>query len=144
MLYHLTLATSVNVMFSQSSYSIDEDEGSVQIELMLSTSLTTDITIQVISDDDTATSEYTIIGTASYSKVYIGGSDYIAGPYSVIIPAGKTSGLYQISIVVENMTESDEFFHLTINPITLQDGIILGSPINAIVIIRNDDSKYQI
>ena len=53
-------------MFSQSRYSIDEDKGSLQIVLMLNTSLTTNVTIQVISNDDTATSEYTIISIVSY------------------------------------------------------------------------------
>ena len=71
-----------------------------------------------------------------------GGSDYIPGPYSVKIPAGRTSGLYQIPIVVENMAESNESFHLIIDPMTLPDGIILGRPNNAIVIIEYDDSKY--
>ena len=65
-MYYLSLATSVNVMFSQSRYSIDEDKGSLQIVLMLNTSLTTNVTIQVISNDDTATSEYTIISIVSY------------------------------------------------------------------------------
>ena len=76
------------------------------------------------------------------SKVYIGDSDYIPGPYSVMIPAGRTSGLYQIPIVVENMTEHDESFRLIIDPMTLPDGIILGSPNDVIVTIENDDSKY--
>ena len=47
-------------MFSQSSYNIDEDKGSVQIVLMLNSSTAIDVTIQVTSgddDDDTATSE---------------------------------------------------------------------------------------
>ena len=65
-MYYLSLATSINVMFSQSRYSIDEDKGSLQIVLMLNTSLTTNVTIQVISNDDTATSEYTIISIVSH------------------------------------------------------------------------------
>ena len=45
-------------MFNQSSYSIDEDEGSVQIMLILNSSIANDITIQVTSsDDDSATGE---------------------------------------------------------------------------------------
>ena len=47
-------------MFSQSSYNIDEDEGSVLIVLMLNSSTANDVTIQVTNgddDDDIATSE---------------------------------------------------------------------------------------
>ena len=45
-------------MFRESSYSIDEDEGSVRIVLMLNSSSANDITIQITNDDnDSATSE---------------------------------------------------------------------------------------
>ena len=58
-----------------------------------------------------------------------------------MIPAGETSGSYEISIVVDSMSESDELFHLTIDTNTLPDGITLGNPDSATVTIRNDDSK---
>ena len=75
------------------------------------------------------------------NKDYIGGSDYVAGPYPIMIPAGGTTGSYEISVVVDNMLESEELFQLTIDTNTLPHGIILGSPDSATVTIRNDDSK---
>ena len=57
-----------------------------------------------------------------------------------MIHAGETSGSYEIPISVDNMSENDELFHLTIDN-TLPAGIILGSPDSATVTIRNDDSK---
>ena len=59
-----------------------------------------------------------------------------------MIPAGGTTGSYEISIVIDNMTENDELFQLTIDADTLSDGIIIGSPDSATVTIRNDDSKW--
>ena len=75
------------------------------------------------------------------NKDSIGGSDYTAGPYSIMIPAGGTSGSYEISIVIDNMSESDELFHLIINTNTLPDSITPGTPESATITIRNDDSK---
>jgi len=47
----------VAVSFNQSTYSIDEDEGPAQPVLVLSNPLSTDITVQVTSNDITATGE---------------------------------------------------------------------------------------
>ena len=55
--FYLSYLASTSVMFRESSYSIDEDEGSVRIVLMLNSSSANDITIQVTNDDDSATSE---------------------------------------------------------------------------------------
>ena len=41
--------------FDQSMYSTDEDKGSVQLVLILSSPSTTDITVRVFSDDGSAT-----------------------------------------------------------------------------------------
>ena len=49
----LLLAPTVN--FGQSTYSTNEDKGSVQLVLILSSSSTTDITVIIFSDDGTAT-----------------------------------------------------------------------------------------
>jgi len=46
-----------NVSFSQSTYSVDEDDGPVQPVLVLSNPSSTDITVQVGSNDITATGE---------------------------------------------------------------------------------------
>ena len=49
------IATNVN--FSQSTYSVDEDDGPAQLVLVLSNPSSTDITVEVTSNDITATGE---------------------------------------------------------------------------------------
>ena len=46
--------TAITLNFSQSSYSVNEDDGVVQLELILSNPSSTDFTIQVISNSTTA------------------------------------------------------------------------------------------
>ena len=64
MLLLLILAPTVN--FDQSTYSIDEDKGSVQLLLELSNPSTTDITIRVFSSDGSATGKDLYSLTATY------------------------------------------------------------------------------
>ena len=49
---------AVSVSFNQSTYMINENDGLVQPVLVLSNSVATDITLQVITNDITATGEY--------------------------------------------------------------------------------------
>ena len=51
------MITAITVSFSQSTYSVNEDDGSVQPVLVLSTPSSTDITVQVRDDSNTATGE---------------------------------------------------------------------------------------
>ena len=76
------------------------------------------------------------------SNDFTGGDDYNVGPYSVIIPAGETSGSFEISIIDDQMLENNESFDLNIDINTLPDDVTLGSPDSATMIIINDDSKY--
>ena len=48
----------IMVLFSQSVYSVNEDDGSVQIGLVLSNPSSTNITVRVTNIDGTATGEY--------------------------------------------------------------------------------------
>ena len=50
------LVTSVN--FSQSAYSVDENDGIVQLTLVLSIPSSSDITIEVFSTDGSAIGKY--------------------------------------------------------------------------------------
>ena len=52
-LYHLYIAATIS--FNQSEYSVDEDERSVKPVLILSNPSSTDITLQVKDEKDTAT-----------------------------------------------------------------------------------------
>ena len=56
MCYFLPLA--ITVMFNQTTYSVDEDDGPAQPELVLSNPSATAITVQVISGGGSATGEY--------------------------------------------------------------------------------------
>ena len=66
-IYHLLICMKVifyilslvlTVMFNQTTYSVDEDDGPAQPTLVLSNPLATAITVQVINVDGSATGEY--------------------------------------------------------------------------------------
>jgi len=59
----LYLLVDITVSFSQSTYSVDEDDGPAQPVLVLSNPSSTDITVQVRDTENTATSEWTNIIT---------------------------------------------------------------------------------
>jgi len=54
---YLILFLAPTVSFSQSTYSVDEDDGPREIELVLSNPSSTDISVQVRDTEGTATSE---------------------------------------------------------------------------------------
>ena len=60
----MTLAiVATSIRFSQTMYSKAENEGPIEIKLVLSNTLPDDVTLQVISNDNTATGGYTNIST---------------------------------------------------------------------------------
>ena len=52
-------------MFNQSMYNVGEDDGPARLILVLSNPLSSDITVQVITEDGSATGEYCNIILAS-------------------------------------------------------------------------------
>ena len=54
--YYFTLA--ITVMFSETTYSVNEGDGSAQIGLVLSGPSSTTTTVEVFNTDRTATGEY--------------------------------------------------------------------------------------
>ena len=52
------LSLAITVMFSQTTYNVDEYDGSAQPTLVLSNPSATTITVQVINIDGSATGEY--------------------------------------------------------------------------------------
>ena len=52
-------------MFNQSIYIVDEDTGPAQLTLVLSNPSSSDITVQVITEDGSATGEYCSITLVS-------------------------------------------------------------------------------
>ena len=58
----MTLAiVATSIRFSQTMYSKAENEGPIEIKLVLNNTLPDDVTVQVISNDNTATGRYTSI-----------------------------------------------------------------------------------
>jgi len=72
------------------------------------------------------------------------GSDYIPGPYNVIIPAGHTSVSFDVPIIDDIILEDDENFNLGIICKSLPNFFSRGNPSVATIIIMNDDGKQFI
>ena len=71
------------------------------------------------------------------------GVDYYSGPYSVTFPAGVTRVSFNVPITNDNILESDEKFHLTIEigSSSLPSGVTVGNPYQTTVTIVDDDGK---
>ena len=128
-------------MFSETTYSVDEDNGPAQPVLVLSNPSSMNITVQVRDDDDTATSEWANIIIININCTLTGGDDYGPGIYTVVIPAGMTMVPFNISIVDDNILEGDEDFDIVIVQPTLPDGVTRGDPGRATVTIVDNDRK---
>ena len=70
---------------------------------------------------------------------FVGDIDYDPGPYNVIIPAGATSVLFNVSVTTDSIVELDEEFELTIDEASLPD--VVSSAESTTVIIVDNDSK---
>ena len=66
MVSYVLYSVEVTISFSQSTYIVNEDEGLLQAVLVLSTSVRTDITVQVGTNDNTATGEHLKPTTSDY------------------------------------------------------------------------------
>lgn len=109
---------------------------------MLSNPVSFDFTVIVINLDASAIGmhslfKHNITYTANRN---IGGADYNAGPYNIMIPAGETRVLFNVTIIDDNIYEDLEQFFLTI-PTTqsLPDGIYFGNNLTTLIFIENDD-----
>ena len=126
------------VMFNESTYRVEESSGIVQLTLVLTNPLSTDVTIQVI-DDIAIVSEPLI---AINRKEDEDEKDYIIDTYSVTFTAGTTSTTLNIRINNDIVNEGDETFTFTIDPFSLViDGITVGYPYQTALTIVDDDSK---
>ena len=141
----IIVASSIN--FHQPVYSINESNGTVQVELVFSNPVSFDFTVIINNLDESA------IGTHSLPKHNItytanhdtGGVDYNAGPYNIMIPAGETRVLFNVTIIDDNIYEDHEQFVLTI-PTTqsLPDGVYFGSNLTTRISIEdNDGMKHR-
>ena len=68
--------------------------------------------------------------------------DYISGPYTVTFPTGVTMITFDVPITDDMILEVDEIFILTINGVTLPNGITCNTPGQATVtIVDNEISR---
>ena len=62
-----------------------------------------------------------------YPKLIVGNNeDYDSGPYSVTIPAGNRSVVFDVSIIDDNMLEMNETFELSIQSTSLPSKVFLS------------------
>ena len=149
----LCVAKVDTISFTQSIYSIIENSGSVQIQLIYSDSNSSrNFTIQVLSVGGSATGVLSVGGSAT-GEYYIltmylldvmfheTGQDYEPGPYTVAFPAEITSAFLNISITNDEIFEANETFDLVLNSSSLPPNVTAGDIGQATVIILNDDGK---
>ena len=129
---HIFSFTDIILRFNQTTYRMNENDGSFQPVLVLSNPSLTDITIRVIDSEVSATSSL------------IGGGDYASGPYSITIPAGHTSISLDITVTDDGVVEDEEIFRLAIMPESLPYLVSRGNPGVAMVTIVSDDGKLTV
>ena len=59
-----------------------------------------------------------------------------------MIPDGSTYAEFEIPIINDNDYEANEEFRVTIDPLSLPYGVILGSTADTVVTIMDDDCKW--
>jgi len=68
-------------------------------------------------------------------------NDYSPGPYILTIPSGDISISFNISITDDNILEIMEEFFLSIDLLSLPDGVTVGNKGNITVVIVDNDRK---
>ena len=73
----------------------------------------------------------------SFWTIYIlgGGVDYISGPYTVKIPTNVRRVPFRILITDDSIKERNETFRLVIDSSSLPDGVVVGTPSQAVITI---------
>ena len=138
---YILYSVAVSVSFNQSTYIANENDGSVQAVLFISKSVESNITIEVITNDSTATGKHIepINNVLHISNDITGGGvDYNSGPYNVTFPAGETSVSFSITINNDTVLEDNETFNLNIAENSLPENVTLGVIYLAKVIILSD------
>ena len=126
------LYSEITLKFSQSAYSINENNESVQPVLILSDISLIEFTVQVLNIDESASGKFTILQTALIEVVIDcvlgGGIDYISGPYTVKIPTNVKMVPFNIMITDDKKKEKNETFRLVIDPHSLPNGVVVATP----------------
>jgi len=125
--------------FSQTTYSIDEDIGTVQPTLVLSKLLLTDITVLVNSININTTGNCLYHCCHFIRHLITLDDDYNSGQYNITIPAGMTNASFNISISPDNILEGNELFSLIIDQTSLPTVVVSDN--FTLVMIKDDDCK---
>ena len=132
-------------MFSQSAYTVNENDVLAQAVLVLSNPLSIDITVELYNTDGSATGEYCsiLIIVLWEWPTYVtgGGVDYDSGPYTVTFPARVTSVPFKVSLNDDDILEGNENFMLTINQSSLPSSVAISNPSMTTVTIVDNDRK---
>jgi hypothetical protein len=118
--------------FADSEIAVDEDDGVVEVELVLDKAHSKDLRI-----------EYELGGTASDQDVVgTANADYeVVGDHGVVeIPAGETRGVIELDIYADAGFEQDETIEISILD-TNTDEIELTADDQTAITVRNDDDQ---
>lgn len=125
-------ASRPKLSFAETFISVNEDDGDLEVELILDKPHGKDVTI-----------EYTLGGTASdQDAVGTAGADYeINGNHGVVvIRSGQTSGTIDIEIYPDAMFEDDETIEISILDVNTSD-IEISADDQVEISIENDDDQ---
>ena len=70
-----------------------------------------------------------------------GDVDYMSGPYTVMFSAGETIASFDVSVINDNILESDEQFILIIDPSSLPRSIVVGIIDNSTITILDGEGR---
>ena len=120
------MSVATSVYFENSTYSISENEGTVQLTLVLSNPSTITIPVHLYVNGSSA----------------IPGEDYeFKNDTPVIFQSEITKTKFNISIIDDELFEQDENFAVTIEPSSLPNKVNVGNVSTAIVTILDNDRK---
>ena len=122
LLFHPVVVT---VSFNESAYCVNEDDGTVQTVLVLSSPPAINITIHVSSTGGSAVDD----------------TDYKFEICDVTFQSGTTNAILEITIIDDTIWEPNEDFTLTINTSSLPSNMKVTEPGSTTVTIMSDDGK---
>ena len=133
------------VSFTQFGYTVYENNGTLQPELILSNPLSVNISVEIdtvavgfIPGRQRCTQHCLCI----INPTALGEEDYKSGPHIVMIPAGNTRAMFNVTITDDNVFELVETFRLAINQTALPLHVVATFPNRPLVTIIDDDRKF--
>jgi len=122
------------------------EKNELVVDLVLSNTLPVDVTVEINSEDVTATGKGKAIKIINNLVYYFSGEnvDYKSGPYNVTVLARNTTGFLSIMLNDDELLESTEEFNLTIDLSSFPVGIFPGNHIEALVVIVDNDGNNNV